>query len=115
MSVAGHRSQISAIQRSRPPHTAGRPHMSVVRAQGPRCRTVRFPWLGEGDSRCVVTYGAEQRVRVPVLRAGWLTQTFVHWSFPVKAVQALVPAPLVVDEYEDRAWVGLTPFVMAEV
>ena len=63
--------------------------MSVVRAQGPRCRTVRFPWLGEGDSRCVVTYGAEQRVRVPVLRAGWLTQTFVHWSFPVKAVQAL--------------------------
>jgi uncharacterized protein YqjF (DUF2071 family) len=63
----------------------------------------------------VVAYGAEQRVRLPALRAGWLTQTFVHWSFPVEAVQALVPEPLVVDEYEGAAWVGLTPFVMAEV
>lgn len=49
------------------------------------------------------------------LRAGWLTQTFVHWSYPVEAVQALVPEPLVVDEYGGAAWVGLTPFVMADV
>ncbi|MET8567665.1 DUF2071 domain-containing protein [Streptomyces sp. NPDC004783] len=63
----------------------------------------------------MVTYGAERPVRVPVLRAGWLTQTFVHWSFPVEAVQRLVPAPLVVDAYEGAAWVGLTPFVMADV
>jgi uncharacterized protein YqjF (DUF2071 family) len=63
----------------------------------------------------VVAYGAEQRVRLPALRAGWLTQTFVHWSFPVEAVQALVPEPLAVDEYEGVAWVGLTPFLMADV
>jgi uncharacterized protein YqjF (DUF2071 family) len=63
----------------------------------------------------VVTYGAQQRVRLSALRAGWLTQTFVHWPFPVEAVQALVPAPLVVEEYEGTAWVGLTPFVMADV
>jgi len=54
-------------------------------------------------------------VRVPALRAGWLTQTFVHWSFPPEAVQALLPAELVVDEYEGAAWVGFTPFVMADV
>ncbi|MFF4835473.1 YqjF family protein [Streptomyces sp. NPDC001315] len=54
-------------------------------------------------------------MRLPALRAGWLTQTFVHWSFPVEAVQALVPEPLVVDEYRGAAWVGLTPFVMADV
>ncbi|MFI5683123.1 YqjF family protein [Streptomyces sp. NPDC051636] len=68
-----------------------------------------------GDSPVVVAYGAEQRVRGPALRAGWLTQTFVHWPFRPEAVQALVPEELVVDEYEGAAWVGLTPFVMADV
>ncbi|MFI6850978.1 YqjF family protein [Streptomyces sp. NPDC050416] len=63
----------------------------------------------------MVAYGAEQRVRVPALRAGWLRQTFVHWAFPPAAVQALLPEELVVDEYEGAAWVGLTPFVMADV
>ncbi|WP_030665025.1 YqjF family protein [Streptomyces cellulosae] len=63
----------------------------------------------------MVTYTAEQRVRVPALRAGWLTQTFVHWPFPPEAVQALVPEELTVDEYDGAAWVSLTPFVMADV
>ncbi|MFG2466108.1 YqjF family protein [Streptomyces canus] len=63
----------------------------------------------------MVAYGAEQRVRLPALRAGWLTQTFVHWPFPPEAVQALLPGGLVVDEYEGAAWVGFTPFVMADV
>ncbi|MDG9719784.1 DUF2071 domain-containing protein [Streptomyces sp. DH24] len=63
----------------------------------------------------MVAYGAEHRVRVPALRTGWLTQTFVHWSFAPEAVQALLPAELVVDEYEGAAWVGFTPFVMADV
>jgi uncharacterized protein YqjF (DUF2071 family) len=63
----------------------------------------------------VVAYGAEQRVRVPAFRAGWLRQTFVHWPFPPGDVQALLPEELVVDEYEGAAWVSLTPFVMADV
>ncbi|MHC3467762.1 YqjF family protein [Streptomyces sp. 7R007] len=63
----------------------------------------------------MVAYGAEQRVRVPVLRAGWRTQTFVHWPFAPEAVQALLPRGLVVDEYAGAAWVGLTPFVMTDV
>jgi uncharacterized protein YqjF (DUF2071 family) len=63
----------------------------------------------------VVAHGAEQRVRLPALRASRLTQTFVHWPFRPEAVQALLPAHLVVDEYEGAAWVGLTPFVMADV
>ncbi|MEU6682764.1 DUF2071 domain-containing protein [Streptomyces sp. NPDC046832] len=63
----------------------------------------------------MVAYEAEQRVHLPALRAGWLTQTFVHWSFPPEAVQRLLPAELIVDEYEGAAWVGLTPFVMADV
>ncbi|MEV7072444.1 DUF2071 domain-containing protein [Streptomyces sp. NPDC093990] len=63
----------------------------------------------------MVAHGAEQRVRVPVLRARWLRQTFVHWPFPPEAVRALVPRELAVDEYDGVAWVGLTPFVMADV
>ncbi|MEV5885218.1 DUF2071 domain-containing protein [Streptomyces sp. NPDC052020] len=63
----------------------------------------------------MVAYGAEERVRLPALRASWLTQTFVHWPFPPQAVQALLPGALLVDEYEGAAWVGFTPFVMADV
>ncbi|MFF1811806.1 YqjF family protein [Streptomyces sp. NPDC058251] len=63
----------------------------------------------------MVAYEAEQRVRVPALRASWLRQTFVHWPFRPEGVQALVPKRLVVDEYDGVAWVGLIPFVMADV
>jgi uncharacterized protein YqjF (DUF2071 family) len=63
----------------------------------------------------VVAYGAEQRVRVPALRARWLRQTFVHWPFRPEDVQALLPPELAVDEYDGVAWVGFTPFVMADV
>jgi uncharacterized protein YqjF (DUF2071 family) len=54
-------------------------------------------------------------VVVPALRTRWLTQTFVHWTFPPEAVQALLPEDLVVDEHDGAAWVGLTPFVMADL
>ena len=74
-----------------------------------------FSLARAGDSVSVVGYGAEQRVRVPALRTGWLRQSFVHWSFPPDEVQALLPEGLVVDEYEGAAWVGLTPFVMTDV
>ncbi|MCX5094008.1 DUF2071 domain-containing protein [Streptomyces sp. NBC_00365] len=54
-------------------------------------------------------------MRLPALRVGWLRQTFVHWPFRPEAVQALVLETLVVDEYDGAAWVGLTPFVMADM
>jgi uncharacterized protein YqjF (DUF2071 family) len=63
----------------------------------------------------VVSYGPEQRVHVPALRAGWLTQAFVHWPYSPEQVQRLLPAGLEVDTYEGSAWVSLTPFVMAGV
>ncbi|MCZ0206012.1 DUF2071 domain-containing protein [Streptomyces achromogenes] len=63
----------------------------------------------------MAAYGAEHRVRLPALCAGWMTQTFVHWAYPAEAVRALVPQPLVVEEYGGSAWVGFTPFVMTDV
>lgn len=52
---------------------------------------------------------------LPVLRMGWVTQPFVHWAFDVADVQRLLPPGLTADEYDGRAWVSLTPFVMAAV
>ncbi|MDQ0938514.1 YqjF family protein [Streptomyces sp. V1I1] len=54
-------------------------------------------------------------MRSAALTARWLRQTFVHWPYPTEEVQALLPAGLRVDDYHGRAWVGLTPFVMASV
>ncbi|WP_330461450.1 DUF2071 domain-containing protein [Streptomyces sp. NBC_00820] len=61
----------------------------------------------------MVSYGPELRVHVPALCAGWLTQTFVHWPYPLEQVRRLVPDGLVVDTFDDTAWVSLTAFVMA--
>jgi uncharacterized protein YqjF (DUF2071 family) len=58
---------------------------------------------------------ADQLVSVPVLEAAWLTLTFVHWSVPTVAVQALLPPGLVVDEWQGSAWVSLAPFLMADL
>jgi uncharacterized protein YqjF (DUF2071 family) len=54
----------------------------------------------------------EQHVRVPWLYQRWESLTFLHWAFDPPAVQRLLPRGLVVDTFEGRAWVGLTPFLM---
>ena len=63
----------------------------------------------------MVSYAPEQRVYLPALRAGWLTQTFVHWAYSPDQVQRLLPEGLTVDTCDQWAWVSLTPFVMAGV
>jgi uncharacterized protein len=55
----------------------------------------------------------DERAWPPVLKAGWLKQTFVHWPFRPADVQAILPRGLLVDEYGGMAWVSLTPFLMA--
>ncbi|MGW3494641.1 YqjF family protein [Streptomyces sp. NPDC001020] len=63
----------------------------------------------------MVSYGPQQRVLFPALCASWLIQTFVHWAYPPRQVQRLLPEGLAVDTCDGRAWVSLTPFVMAAV
>ena len=58
---------------------------------------------------------AEQHVSVPMLRASWETLTFVHWRVAPQQIQSLLPPGLTVDVYDGAAWVGLTPFVMANM
>lgn len=40
----------------------------------------------------------------------WQRLLFAHWRVPASALRGLVPAPLVLDEYDGSAWVALTPF-----
>ncbi len=61
----------------------------------------------------------EQVPRPPTFRAvnvqGWHDLTFLHWSYPPQAVQALLPPGLRVETAGGRAWVGVTPFRMHAV
>ncbi|MBY8846753.1 DUF2071 domain-containing protein [Streptomyces sp. SP2-10] len=83
---------------------------------GGRVGASRVLTRGLLGSRCgVVSYGPERRVCLPALRAGWLTQTFVHWAYSPDQVQRLLPEGLTVDTCDQCAWVSLTPFVMAGV
>lgn len=52
------------------------------------------------------------RVRVPVMRHRWETLTFLHWAYPINAVQSLLPRGLTAEAWDGRAWVGLVPFHM---
>src|SRR3954447_25748070 len=63
----------------------------------------------------MVSRTAEQHVSVPLLRTSWETLAFVHWRASPARVPALLPDGLVVDVHDGSAWIGLTPFVMANM
>ena len=42
----------------------------------------------------------------------WDELTFLHWRYPAKAAQRLLPPGLRVEEREGSAWVGLVPFYL---
>lgn len=52
----------------------------------------------------------EQRLRVPVVQQQWRNMAFLHWSFPPEEVDRLLPPGLLLDTFEEKAWVGLTLF-----
>jgi len=47
---------------------------------------------------------------LPILRQQWRTVAFLHWPIESRLIQRLLPPGLVVDTYDDSAWVTLTPF-----
>jgi uncharacterized protein YqjF (DUF2071 family) len=48
-------------------------------------------------------------------RQSWCDLLLAHWPLPVEAVRPLVPPPLVVDEREQRAWVGVSALRLRDV
>jgi uncharacterized protein len=57
---------------------------------------------------------APPRVR-PVMLQHWRWLTFLHWRYPAELVQARLPKGLTVETFDGTAWVGLIPFLMADV
>ena len=68
-------------------------------------------WTGDGEPETVGPV-CPIRVRRPSMIHRWDQLTFLHWSYDPEVVQRLLPDGLVVDTFDDRAWVALVPFVM---
>lgn len=50
-----------------------------------------------------------------VMAQCWHDLLFAHWPVAVADLRRLVPAPLAIDLYENRAWLGVVPFRMSGV
>jgi uncharacterized protein len=47
---------------------------------------------------------------LPVMHQNWFQISFLHWRVDAAVLQSRLPAGLIIDTFEDAAWVGLTPF-----
>ena len=52
---------------------------------------------------------------VHTLRQSWLDLTFLHWEVEPEQLHPFLPAGLELDLFEERAYVGIIPFVMSGV
>ena len=52
------------------------------------------------------------RVDAPTMVQEWCSLSFLHWRFDPDVVQALLPTGVLVDTYDEEAWVGVVPFVL---
>ncbi|WP_425953437.1 YqjF family protein [Xylanimonas sp. McL0601] len=55
----------------------------------------------------------DERVRPALSLQRWERITFVHWRYPVRALEPFVPAGLELQQLDGAAWVGFTPFVLS--
>jgi uncharacterized protein len=45
----------------------------------------------------------------------WRSLTFLHWRYDPAVIRRLLPAGLLLDTFDDAAWVGLTPFLLTDL
>ena len=45
----------------------------------------------------------------PIMYQSWEKLLFLNWEVPVDAIRPLVPEPLLIDTFEGRAWLTITP------
>lgn len=50
-----------------------------------------------------------------LLNQQWLNLLFVHWEIDAAFLRSLIPQPLEVDKFEDKAWLAIVPFDMKAV
>jgi uncharacterized protein YqjF (DUF2071 family) len=44
------------------------------------------------------------------MHQNWEDLLFLHWAFDPELLRAVVPAPLELDLFDDKAWIGITAF-----
>lgn len=50
-----------------------------------------------------------------IMFQSWRELLFAHWPVPTEELRPLVPPQLVLEEFDGSAWVGLTPFFLAQL
>lgn len=51
----------------------------------------------------------------PLLHQKWLNLLFLHWPIEPELLRPLIPDPLVIETFDGRAWLGVTPFHLEDV
>ena len=50
-----------------------------------------------------------------IMFQSWQRQLFMHWPVELKTLRALVPAELPLDTWQGTAYIGVTPFLLADL
>jgi uncharacterized protein len=51
----------------------------------------------------------------PIMHQTWLNLLFLHWPIDPALLRPLIPSRLEIDTYDGKAWIGITPFAMADI
>jgi uncharacterized protein YqjF (DUF2071 family) len=54
-------------------------------------------------------------VKHPLMFQGWENLTFLHWRYPPEVIRPLLPDDIELDTFDNRAWIGLTPFLLTRL
>jgi uncharacterized protein len=48
----------------------------------------------------------------PVMHQSWGKLLFMHWQIPIEALRRLIPEPLMIDTFDGKAWIAITPLTI---
>ncbi|HMJ64736.1 MAG TPA: DUF2071 domain-containing protein [Candidatus Binatia bacterium] len=51
----------------------------------------------------------------PIMHQRWENLLFLHWSIDPNVLRTALPSELELDTFEDKAWIGITPFALTNV
>lgn len=54
-------------------------------------------------------------VKRPLMFQSWRWLTFLHWRYEAEIIQRVLPGRITLDTFDGSAWVGLTPFLLANL
>jgi uncharacterized protein YqjF (DUF2071 family) len=89
---------------------------AVMRASDPDVTALHVPtrgWSSLLDVHEHRPWPLEPRPWIATM--AWCDLLFLHWELPVDVLARHIPAPLRLDTFDGRAYVGIVPFRMADV